>query len=807
MNQLTDLSKRSKIMSQTSAISQSALRGVAVLFLLVAVTVCVSAQDLILNAATTVNNGNINVNRNVVNNTGGAAAVTGTGRVQFTGTGGVTTHSVQGGTSVTFERLDFRGDRTASLSVPTTVNVRLGIGFSAAYTAGTTGFSIGAQTLTLGGTSSYLNGSSAALTFSGGTVAYTSGSAQDILNIAAGVTYGTLNLSGAGAKTLPTGGTVAAAALTQSGGQLVVNENLNLTGTATIADLGSIAAAKMVDVTGTATAASVTSMNNASTGTFRVSPNINVTIGTLAGNSGTINNAGTGTMSFTNNITNASTITTGTGKIDLNGSGQQTNTGGTISVTGAGELLVNGDIATTPGTLTLAATSTTRFDGAAQNLATGVTYGNLSAEGSGAKTGAANLTVAGNLALGQNILQTGGALTMTSTTASNVSGTAEVRGAVRRAHDFAAATNYLFNRADVYLTTAVQAGTDLTVNMSVATDPSGTLPSTKYVQRKYAITPTTAGNLTGMQLHYEAGELQGSPTESKLGVRGYTGLAWNKINNVGQSRTSGSNVVTYSGLNNTIQGTYTELGIFGVNFITLADASSISVGGGWDENAMPDGTDDVIVNHTGVYTDNVNVSVGTLTINAGKSLSTTGSGGFGDLTVATTSTINGTLNVTNRNASIAAATIGTGGSISVDNGRTLTGTTLTNNSSSASTFTGNASLTNLVNSGTGALNFNGSGSTISTAVSNAAGATISVGGTLNMLTAGVATLNSAGNITVAGASGILNVGVSGTASNLTMANGSTLTIDNAAGQLNVFGDLELGATATLSNSGTITVGE
>jgi filamentous hemagglutinin len=779
---------------------------VAVLFLLVAVTVCVSAQDLILNAATTVNNGTINVNRNVQNNSGGAAAVTGTGRVQFTGTGGSNTHSVQGDGGVTFERLDFRGDRIASLSVPTTVNVRLGIGFSAAYTAGTTGFSIGAQTLTLGGTSSYLNGSSAALTFSGGTVAYTSGSAQNILNIAAGVTYGTLNLSGAGAKTLPTGGTVAAAALTQAGGQLVVNENLNLTGTATIADLGSIAAAKMVDVTGTATAASVTSMNNASTGTFRVSPNINVTIGTLAGNSGTINNAGTGTMSFTNNITNGSTITTGTGKIDLNGSGQQTNTGGTISVTGAGELLINGDLATTPGTLTLAATSTTRYDGAAQNLATGATYGNLSAEGTGAKTGAANLTVAGNLAMSQNILQTGGALTMTSTTASNVSGTGEVRGAVRRAHDFAAATNYLFNRSDVYLTTAVQAGTDLTVNMSVATDPSGTLPNTKYVQRKYAITPTTAGNLTGMQLHYEAGELQGSPTEAKLGVRGYTGANWLKINNVGQTRTSGSNVVTYSGLNNSL-GSYTELGIFGINFITLADASSISVAGGWDENAMPDNTDDVVVNHTGVYTDNVNVSVGTLTINAGKDLSTTGSGGFGDLTVATTSTINGTLSVTNRNASIAAATIGTGGSVSVSSGRTLTGTTLTNNSSSASTFTGNASLTNLVNSGTGALNFNGNGSTISTAVSNAAGATISVGGTLNMLTAGVATLNSAGNITVAGASGILNVGVSGTASNLTMANGSTLTIDDAAGQLNVFGNLELGATATLSNAGTITVGE
>jgi len=809
-NQLTVFTKRSKVMKSTNNAIRSVMRGAAALFLLIAMTVFVSAQDLILNAASTTNNGTINVNRNVQNNApGGVAAVVGNGQVQFVGTT-AGSHSVQGGTSVSFVRLDLRGSRITTLNVATAVTTRLGIGHLAAYTAGGAGFTIGTQTLTIGGASEYINASSAALTFNGvGSKVVYSGGAQDVLTKGGGVTYTTLEFSGSGAKTFLATGKVTTATLTQTAGQLVLNDDVDVTGTATITDLGSIANLKTLDVTAAATAASVTSLTNGGPGTFKVSANIDVTIGTLgAGNTGKVDNAGTGTMSFTNNITNGGTITTATGKLDLNGGGAQTNNG-TISVTGAGQLLINGDIATTPGTLTLASNSITRYDGAAQDLATGVTYGDLRAEGTDVKSAGADLTVAGNLVLDQNILQTAGALIMTSTTATNVTGLAEVRGAVQRTHNFAAATNYRFNRADIYLATAVMAATNLTMNMSVSTDPSGTLPSTKYVQRKYAIAPTVAGNLTAMQLHYEAGELQGSPTEAKLGVRGYTGAAWTKINNPLQVRTSGSNVVTYSNLNNAIQGTYTELGIFGVNFVSLADNSNISDQGGWDENAMPDATDDVIINHDGVHTDNVNVSVGTLTINATHDLSTTGAGGLGTLTVAATSTINGTLTVSNFNASTAATTIGAGGKIDVTGAtKTLTATTLTNNSSVASTFTGNASLATLVNNGTGALNFSGSGSTISTSVTNAANALISVGGTLNILTGGVQTLTSSGNITVTGASGVLNVGVPTTvASNLTMANGSTLTVDDPLGVVNVYGNLELGATAVLTNSGTINVGE
>ena len=453
-------------------------------------------------------------------------------------------------------------------------------------------------------------------------------------------------------------------------------------------------------------------------------------------------------------------------------------------------------------TNTFGATSAVEYYGAAQNIGTGVTYGHLTVSGTGAKTSAANVTVAGNLTLNQNILQTSGALTMTSTTPTNVSGTGEVQGAVRRNHNFTAGVNYLLNRSDVYISTATTAGTDITLAMSVNTDPTSP-PTSKYVKRKYALTPTNAGNLQAIQLYYATGEPQGGVTESKLGVRGYNGSSWSKIVNTGQSRTAGSNLVTYSGLSNSLTGVQ-ELGLFIINFVSTANGANLSTNGGWDENAQPDATDDALVAHTGVVTGSSAVNVGTLTINASCDLSTDGSGA---LTVATSTAVNGTMNVTTTNTNLAAITVGSGGQVTVSSGRTLSGTSLTNNSGAASTFTGNVSLTSLMNNGTGALNFNGSGSSVTGAVTNTAGATISVGGTLSMMTSSALSLSSSGNITVTGASAILNVGTSGVASNLTMSSTSTLTIDNAAGQLNVFGSLEFGATATLSNIGTINVGE
>jgi hypothetical protein len=78
---------------------------------------------------------------------------------------------------------------------------------------------------------------------------------------------------------------------------------------------------------------------------------------------------------------------------------------------------------------------------------------------------------------------------------------------------------------------------------------------------------------------------------------------------------------------------------------------------------------------------------------------------------------------------------------------------------------------------------------------------------MTMLNAGAVTFTSPGNITVSGASGNLTIGSATIASGLLMSGSSILTLNNASGQLNVFGNLEMGATASLSNTGVITIGQ
>jgi hypothetical protein len=747
------------------------------------------------------NNGTIRVRRDVVNAAGKAVTVSGTGVVRLDRNQDHNIRSTADSHPITFSNLSLTQSGAVTMQVDVTAINSLQIGDATnAYTATGNGFDIAARTLTIGNTATYLATSTAPLTFSNGTVVFNGTAAQSVLNRASGVTYGTLTLSGTGTKSLQTGGKITAATLSQSGGQLTVTEDIDVTGSASIADLGAISAGKTFKLTNTATSASIALLANSGTGTFENAANIPVTIASLTANAGTINQSGaTGTLAFTNDITNSGTITTAAGTLNFNGTGTQTNTGGTISVTGAGNATFAGDIATNPGTLSFASASTVTYGGAAQNIATGVTYGNLVAGGSGAKTAAGNFTVAGNLTLSQNIVQSSGALTLTSTTANNVSGAGEVLGAVRRNHNFTSGENYRFNRADVYIGTATTSNSDITLTMTPATDPTNPA-STKYVQRKYALASTTMGNLEAIQLYYAADELKGGISESKIGLRAYNGTSWSKVTNVGMMRSSGSNLMTYSGLNNSL-ASVTELGMYGISFVTIANNANISIPAGWDENQVPDNTDDATIAHTGVVTGAGQVSVSSLTVNAGADVTTNNAAG--SISVATSTTVNGAMNISQADVTLGAITVGGNGSLSVASGRTLTGTSLTYNSSNPSTFAGNVSLGSLANNG--ALTFNGSNSSITDAITNASGASITVGGTLSVLTSAAATFTSEGALTLSGASAVLNVGASGVLSNLTVNN--SLTLDNANSQLNVFGDLEFGSSATLNNNGVITVGE
>jgi len=369
----------------------------SILLALFVVTSISVAQDYTMNG-NVVNNGTIRVRRDIINNTTGLVTMSGTGVIRLDRT--INNHlirSTTGSYPIAFANLSMTQTKTVTLNVDVTVTNNLTIGdASNPYTNAGTGFSIGAQTLTINNLSSYLATSTAALTFSGGTALFNSTSAQSILNNAAGVTYGTLSLTGTGTKNLTTGGTVTSATLTQAGGsgQLSVTENMNVTGTASIVDLGAISAGKILQLTAAATSASITAMNNTGTGTLRNAANITTTITTLAGNAGTINQSGaSGTISFTNAAASSGTISnTSTGTITF--ANNLTGTG-TVSQTANGTINVGGSF--TQNTYTLTG-GTVVYNGTAAQSVIGTTYNNLTVSTTGGNaTASAAITLTGNL--------------------------------------------------------------------------------------------------------------------------------------------------------------------------------------------------------------------------------------------------------------------------------------------------------------------------------------------------------------------------------------------------------------------------
>ena len=799
----------------------------AVFFLCAVLTTGIAlSQDLILNG-NVVNNGTISVNRDVVNNTAGAVSVTGTGAIRLIGTT-AGSHSIDGGTSISFTSLDVIGSRETTVDVNTSVVDALRVGFASnAYTAGGNGFDLGANTLTLGGTATYDAASTSALTLSGGTVNYTNATAQTILTRgAAGLStaYGTLQLSGDADFTVPagTGGSVSSATVSHTGaGSVTVNENFNITTTGAFGTLADVASGKTVDFQSTTAASTITNLTTlagtlrksgdqtlgittvtatAGTGVIDNAGTNTLTIGTLTANDGTVQSTSTGTVAFTNAAASAGTITTATGTLDFNNDIAST---GTLSVTGAG--FANFAAAVSSTTLTFNSASTATYDGGAQTIATPSSggYGNLVADGSAAKSGAAGFTVASDLTLNQNIAMAASqVLTLTSTSAANVLGTGEVTGSVRRNHDFTNGESYRFNRANVYLSTATTAGTDVTLTMTPATDPTNPVTDS-LVARRYGLSFATLGNVAALQLYYDSSEDDAIFYDTKIGVRTYNGTAWSKLNFASYTRTSGGSLVTLSGLNNSLASVQ-ELGMFKINFVSRVNDAILANAGDWDENAFPDATDDLEIAHTGVTTGARALEGLTLMVNTGSDL-TVNTASF-NMTIDGNTANAGSISLTNADANVGALSVTGSGSLSAGSGRTLSGTSWTNNTSGTSTFAGNVSFSSLTNTA-GTLNFNGGASTISGAVSNASAGAFSIGGTLSLATGGVTTVTSDGNITIAGATGVLNVGQTGVASGLSMTGTSTLTVDNAAGQLNVFGNLEFAAGISLSNVGTIVVGE
>ena len=331
------------------------------------------------------NRGTITVNNHIVNNTSGPVSVlpgTVNSTVVLAGAANANGHTIYGGGSISFYRLDLRGGRETRLKVNVEVTNRLRVGYAGnTYTAADSGFTIENHTLTIDSLATYAG--TAAVTFSGGTVAYTGVNTQVTINKTSGVRYGTLTFSGVGAKSISAAATGpdTAATLTQTGGQLSILGNFDITGSGSFIDLGAISATKILRLTAPATSCSVTSMNNSGTGTFEnASTAGTLTLSGAAANTGTITNSSTGTITFANNLTGT----------------------GTVSQTAGGTRNVGG--AFTQGTYSLTGTNgTVIYNSTAAQSVIGTSYYNMTISTTGGNaTASAAITLIGNLLVNSN---------------------------------------------------------------------------------------------------------------------------------------------------------------------------------------------------------------------------------------------------------------------------------------------------------------------------------------------------------------------------------------------------------------------
>jgi hypothetical protein len=313
-----------------------------------------------------------------------------------------------------------------------------------------------------------------------------------------------------------------------------------------------------------------------------------------------------------------------------------------------------------------------------------------------------------------------------------VTGTAEVRGAVQRTHDFAAGTSYAFNRAEVTMQFAALQSADVTIDMRPNVAPSGV--GANYVNRYYGVISTADLNANNamIQLYYLDGERVGSTNEAKYGLNKYNGSTLSKLGSNGGSyaRIDGSpaNTIALTSVNDGLNG-ITQLAITPIGYATIASGTWDAVAT-WGSTAddIPSTTDEAEVRHT--------VTMG----GANRTIA--------NLTITDDASYTGILNVDNANFSVTDSVINAG-TINVGSSRTLTlGGSLTNNSGAAGTvlINGIAALTRVANNGTFTVDGATAQANMSGVFNNNAGATLSTANGGSVTVTG-ADLNNAGAIT------------------------------------------------------------
>jgi hypothetical protein len=451
-------------------------------------------------------------------------------------------------------------------------------------------FTPGAGTVTFnGGGAQNLNGTAVTQTFNNFTVSkgggtLTGGGSMTTLTVggnfgitsgafATGATMTTLNDAGNWAN----GGT-----FTPGASNTVVfngnNSTQTLTGTTSFTNLTSNHTGTG-GVTASGSSLTVTGLMHVQAGMFTSSStfnNVQIDSGTtLASDGNTMNVSG----NWTNN---GGTFTPSTGTVNFNGSLAQAingtaasqtfnnftvnKAGGTLSTSGSttsitannltltlggftapATLDVNGDVLLTAGTFTAGATTTVAgnwtnngatfthsggtvtFDGGTGQTISGTTatvFNNLTNSDAGGIAMNNDNTVAGTLALGSTDITVANTKTLSQTSATASTGTADVIGSVKRTNTSTLNTAYTFGNPNNRITTTVAtAPTDITVNL-VKSVPSGGIGFPNAVARTYTITPTGGVGFTAtLRLHYLVADLNGN-TEATLLLRRFNGAGW-----------------------------------------------------------------------------------------------------------------------------------------------------------------------------------------------------------------------------------------------------------------------------------------
>lgn len=552
---------------------------------------------------------------------------------------------------------------------------------------------------------------------------------------------GTISAVANGGRINVTGSAVNAGSLSGGAGGLTIGTSLtnNLGGTVNnnggALSVGTTTTNDGAIALGAGTAGFTGTVTNQSTGTITGGAGAVTFSGAFVGNGTSTATAGGGGFNFANTVAlGGGTLTSSAGAIDFVDDFSMST--GTLSLTGTGSLTVQKGMTTTGGTVSFASGSTVSYTQAGAQSVYNTTYGNLTIGGSGTKTAAGAINVAGATVTLNNNLEMGANTLQITNAATTVSGSSEVRGAVERNHTYAAATDYAFNRAEVRMAFASPIGvaTPITITMNPNTKPGGA--GANYINRTYGVSSTVnlAANNATVQLYYLDAERIGTINEAKLGLHKYDGATLSKLGSNGGAYTrvdgSPANTIALTLVNQGLTGV-TEFAITPITYATIA-AGSWNAAATWGSTSddIPGATDDAEVRHTVGMPVLVSQTIANLTITAD-------------------ATYSGILNVDNANFN--ATSITSTGNVNVSATRILTvGGAFVVNSGVSSTKTvtvnGTATLNSVTNNGTFTVDGASAQANLTGALNNNAGATLQTANSGSVTVTG-ADLTNAGTVT------------------------------------------------------------